>query len=163
MAGIGTLSVDETALSIIEKRKNSQEDTVSCIMSIEDATSQVEAQVKLIEKNCPESTMGGSLECALLDLKCWSYLGRYYIKKLSAALDLCCYRHSGDKAYKDSAVSHLQEAVKPFEDLANTWASHYMPYKLVRSKYMFGYTYYIDEVKKDIRLARNTIFSKESK
>ena len=159
MAGIGTLSIDETALSIVEKRTNTQEDAVACIKSIEKAASQIEVLVKSIEDNCSESTMGGAIECALLDLKCWASLGQYYVHKLSAALELCCLRYTGNEEYRSSAVKHLEAAVQPFEDLASTWASHYMPYKLVRSKYMFGYTYYIDEVKKDIRLASNTDFS----
>lgn len=102
--------------------------------------------------------LGGSVECALLDLKCWGYLGRYYILKLGAALDLCCYRYSGDLSYKHAAISKLKAAIKPFEDLAHVWSSHYLPYKMTRSKYTFGYTYYIDEVKKDIRMAENIDF-----
>jgi len=160
MPGVGTLSVDETALSIIENRKNSQEDTIACMKGIEKATLLIEEQVRSIETNCPEAMAGGSIECALLDLKCWGYLGRYYIQKLGAALDLCCYRYSGESSYRKSAISKLKAAIKPFENLAVIWSSHYMPYKMVRSKYIFGYTYYIDEVKKDIRLAENIDFNR---
>ena len=161
MAGVGTLSLDETALSIVQKQKNNQEDALSCIASMEKATQGVEDQIAAIEMACPPSPMGGAIECALLDLKCWGYLGRYYVEKLSAALDLCCLRYSGDETYRASAVKHLESALQPFENLASTWASHYMPYKMVRSKYMFGYTYYIDDVKKDIRIAANVVFEQE--
>jgi hypothetical protein len=162
MAGVGTLSLDETALSIVKNQKSNQEDALSCIELIAKATTEIEKQVSLIEQTCPPSMMGGETECALLDLQCWGYLGRYYVEKLSAALDLCCLRYSGDEAYRSSAVQHLSDAVEPFEKLAATWASHYMPYKMVRCKYMFGYTYYIDEVKKDIRIAANAVLERKN-
>nr|WP_319520934.1 hypothetical protein [uncultured Sphaerochaeta sp.] len=158
MPCIGTLSVNETALNIVKKQKSSQEDSLACIALIAKATSEIEKQVSLIEQETPSSHLVGELECALLDLKCWGYLGRYYVEKLSATLDLCCLRYSGNETYRASAVQHLKDAIGPFELLASTWASHYMPYKMVRSKYMFGYTYYIDEVKKDIRIAKNITF-----
>jgi hypothetical protein len=162
MAGVGTLSLDETALSIVKNQKSKQEDALSCIELIAKATTEIEKQVSLIEQTCPPSMMGGETECALLDLQCWGYLGRYYVEKLSAALDLCCLRYSGDEAYRSSAVQHLSDAVEPFGKLAATWASHYMPYKMVRCKYMFGYTYYIDEVKKDIRIAANAVLERKN-
>ncbi|MDC7233621.1 MAG: hypothetical protein PQJ58_10340 [Spirochaetales bacterium] len=155
MAGIGTLSLDETAQNIVNGVQEDREDALDCIEGIVKATAAVENEIKAIETNCSQDMMGGAIECALLDLKCWAYLGQYYVKKLSAALDLCCLRCSGDERYRASAVKHLEEAVQPFEDLAAAWSSHYMPYKMVRSKYMFGYSYYIDDVKKDIRLAAN--------
>lgn len=160
MPCIGTLGLDETARNIVSKQKSNQEDALACIALIDKAALEIEKQVSLIEQNCPSSHTGGDVTCALLDLKCWGYLGRYYVEKLSAALDLCCLRYSGDESYRSSAIQHLEAALQPFENLASTWASHYLPYKMVRSKYMFGYTYYIDDVKKDIRIAKNITFEK---
>jgi hypothetical protein len=34
------------------------------------------------------------------------------------------------------------------------WAGHYIPYKMVRSKYIFGYGLYLEDVKKDIEIAK---------
>lgn len=158
MPGIGTLSLKETAENIVDNVHTDQEDTCACIGIINDAAAKIEKQVGLIEKSCLSDEMSGNSECALLDLKCWGYLGRYYAEKLSAALDLCLLRQTGDEDYRVSAVNHLELAVQPYELLASTWASHYLPYKMVRSKYMFGYTYYIDAVKRDIKIAKNISF-----
>jgi hypothetical protein len=158
MPGIGTISVNETALAELSDTLGTDENTRNCLSIISKAASSLKTIIENIESSLQEDQMGGELECTLLDLKCWEQLGCYYGHKLSAALLLCKLRETGDESYRKEAVSHLREAVTPYEKLCLLWGSHYMPYKLVRSKYIFGYTYYLDDVKKDIRLAQNIRF-----
>ena len=155
MAGIGTLSLVESALAELNKETSIKETTNDCLNLMRKATDEVLDNIREIENKLLPEHNGSEVECSLLDLKCWYNLGLYYVKKVDAAYNLVKYRETKDNKYKEVAVELLKEALPYFEELAALWSSHYMPYKMVRSKYMFGYTYYIDEVKKDIKLAKN--------
>ncbi len=40
-------------------------------------------------------------------------------------------------------------------ELSRIWSLHYMPYKMARVKYIFGWPYYLHDVKRDIEIAGN--------
>ena len=52
-------------------------------------------------------------------------------------------------------MSELEEAVPVWQTLAEIWAGHYMPYQMGRVNQTFGYSYYTDEVRRDVTLAKN--------
>ena len=97
---------------------------------------------------------GGDLACVLEDIRAWARLAQYYELKISAALHLAVYQLSGNEKEKEIAVDELEEAVGPWRELAEIWAAHYMPYQMGRVNQTFGYSYYTDDVRRDIELAR---------
>ena len=52
------------------------------------------------------------------------------------------------------AVNNLENAVDVWKTLSLAWSTHYMPYKMARTKQIFGYSYYIDDVAHDVEIAR---------
>ncbi len=97
---------------------------------------------------------GGDLACVLEDIRAWASLAQYYTLKISAALHLAVYQLSENEKEKEIAVCELEEAVEPWRTLAEIWAAHYMPYEMGRVNQTFGYSYYIDDVRRDIEIAR---------
>jgi len=67
-------------------------------------------------------------------------------------------RYNGNEEHRQKAIEKLKKATIPYKELAFLWSTHYLPYKMVRTKYIFGYPYYFDEVLKDIKLATNIQF-----
>jgi hypothetical protein len=95
------------------------------------------------------------VECTLQDLLLWALLGAYYADKFEAALALCRYRLDRRTEHKASAVALLKDAAENWEELAAIWARHYKPYEMARVHMTFGYTYYIEDVRRDIALAES--------
>lgn len=154
MPGSGTLSIRE----FVEKADKGEdcegetpEDIIKIISGSVDA---LRTLVSTLLDKIPCEYQDSDLGCTLEDLKAWAELGEYYFYKISAALKLAWFEATGDEKRRFEAVALLQKGLLAWEKLSAIWASHYLPYRMVRSKYMFGWSYYIDEVRKEIELAR---------
>ena len=95
--------------------------------------------------------------CATLDLHALAALGRYYAAKIEAALDLARAEVSGAAEPGRRAVASLEDAVGHWEALGYFWGQHYQPYRMARVDRLFGYTYYLDDVRRDVRIARERL------
>jgi hypothetical protein len=93
-------------------------------------------------------------QCTLLDLQSWVELGRYYLSKFQAALELKRYSLNGNPHHKSLAISLLEQASTHWERLGYYWSLHHKPYFMARVKMTFGYPYYLEHTKKDIELAK---------
>jgi hypothetical protein len=99
----------------------------------------------------------GDIDCTLLDIKAWRALGNYYLRKFTAAMLLIEYRMTGREELQAKAVEALTEGLVHWKELAYIGSLHYLPYMMGRVGLTFGWSYYIDEVERDILLARQVI------
>jgi hypothetical protein len=99
-------------------------------------------------------TRTGHAECTLLDLESYVEMGRYYACKFHAALELNRYRLNGNEENKNKAVALLETSYGHWERMGLLWSRHNKPYVMARVKMTFGYPYYLDNVQKDVEIAR---------
>ena len=105
----------------------------------------------------PGEYLNGELQCTFHDIKAWRELGRYYLCKFKAALELVYFENTGDVRYNENAQMHLQNGLTAWKELSAVGSSHYLPFSMARVKHTFGWSYYVDEVEKDIALAKRII------
>lgn len=154
MPEIGTIGIREFVEGKAKGKEMSGETPEDILNIIKEAVNYLAKNIDSLENSIPKDYLGGNLECTLLDLKAWKELGNYYYLKLKAALNLVIYENSGDEANRNIAIEALEQAVGAWENLSYVWSTHYKPYKMARVKLLFGYPYYIDNVKRDIELAK---------
>lgn len=157
MPGIGTLSIREYAQGngpAVEPyegcRKLETPDEViaeinGCIADIEHACEEI--------GRMPEDEYAGEAECIACDISAWLALSKYYRAKLSAALLLSRFRIDGDEGKKTEAISLLKGAVTNWKELAAIASGHYLPFIMGRQHNILGYSYYMNDVEKDVRIA----------
>ena len=155
MPGINTFSLSEFVENEHNGVKSDGETPLEIIEILKQSVNNLELIASQLRSDIPQEYLGGNLVCTLLDLEAWKELGKYYEDKFTAALKLLYYKTTGNKKYQEQAVELLEDGLKAWERLSYIWSIHYMPYKMARSKYTFGYSYYIDNVKIDIKLAKN--------
>ncbi len=154
MPGAGTVGIREFVRS-----KQAGEGLSGCetppdvIARLRQAADRAEARVAEVEQRetpwrQPQAT------CALLDLRATAALGRYYAAKIAAAVELAETMITGRVGGVDRAVELLQEAVRHWTDLGQHWSEHYQPYRMARVARVFGYPFYLEDVRRDIDLAR---------
>ena len=154
MPDIGTVGIREFVEACI-KGETVQGETPENILDIlRESAEYLSEKIESLENSIPRDYLGGELLCTLLDLKAWKELGTYYYLKFKAAMNLVRYEYNGDENLKADAIDNLESAVRAWENLSYIWSTHYMPYKMARVKLLFGYPYYIDDVKRDIELAK---------
>ncbi|MDF2959287.1 MAG: hypothetical protein K0S39_1022 [Paenibacillus sp.] len=158
MPGVGVMSLAEYARAESEGRleevKQQYEETPADILRIlSESSAAAEQAAERLEANLGE-WLGGHAECTLLDLKSYTSMGRYYLCKFSAALELNRYRLSGDHKHKEQAVALLEEACVHWDRMGSLWSLHNKPYFMARVKRTFGYPYYAEDVRRDVELAR---------
>lgn len=96
----------------------------------------------------------GELACILLDMKAWYYLDEYYLCKLKAAMCLLRYRAGDGQEYQTKVVSLLEQALGHWRNLSEIGSRHFIPYYMGRVNHYFGWSLYLDEVERDILLAK---------
>ena len=116
--------------------------------AIKDSADNIESYIKTGDR-------AGDIECVQLDIRAWHALGSYYLCKFTAALLLIEYRLTGGETLKKEAVGALNRGLEHWKDLAYIGSLHYLPYRMGRVGQIFGWSYYIDDVERDIRLAEN--------
>jgi hypothetical protein len=157
MPGIGTLSIREYA----QGNGPAVEPYEGCrkLETPDEVISQISGCIAELEKACeaiskiPEDEYAGEAECIACDISAWLALSKYYRAKLSAALLLSRFRMDGDEGKKTEAISLLKGAVTDWKELAAIVSSHYLPFMMGRQHNIFGYSYYVNDVEKDIRIA----------
>ena len=154
MPGSGTISIQDTAKLICEGKPADAEDARRIIATIGGFARELLTCASDLDAVIEPEYRGGDLACVLEDIHAWACLAQYYELKISASLHLAVYQLSGDEKEKAIAIDELTEAVEPWRRLSEIWAAHYMPYQMGRVNQTFGYSYYIDDVRRDIELAR---------
>ena len=155
MPGAGVIGIRESVENELNHGTAAGESPRDIIGILERSSRAARAAAEKLGAEIPGEFLGGEIECALLDLKAWAELGRYYADKFSAALELCFFERTGDAARKSRAVESLKDGLAAWTELSRIWSLHYMPYRMARVKYVFGWPYYLDDVKRDIRLAES--------
>ena len=155
MPGSGTQSVMETAKRLHAGGEPEHEDAISVIREVQAYAQTLAETAEELDEAIEPEYRGGELACVLEDIRAWACLSRYYALKISAALYLAVYQLSEDESAKETAVEELEDAVPVWQRLSEIWAGHYMPYQMGRVNQTFGYSYYIDEVRRDVTLAKN--------
>lgn len=89
-----------------------------------------------------------------MDIEAWEKLGDYYYNKLSASLNLVYYQETGNENYRNEAVRFLEQGLDSWRQLSYIWSQHYQPYMMARVRRIFGYPYYIEDVERDIEIAK---------
>lgn len=120
---------------------------------LREAAAETERSADKLETELGE-LRGGHAECTLYDLKAYVEMGRYYACKFTAALELNRFGLSGDTRHQDNAVAELEQAVTHWEKLGFYWSLHNKPYFMARVKRTFGYPFYLEDVRRDVELAR---------
>jgi hypothetical protein len=154
MPEVGTVSISDFAKAEAAGKDIDGETPLDVIKIIREASNALEEKLLTIKKSKDEHLLVGEAKCLIADLEAWMYLGKYYAIKFSASLELRRLKESGSESHRQNAVNYLQDAVGEWEKLTIVWAGHYIPYKMVRSKYIFGYGLYLEDVKKDIEIAK---------
>jgi hypothetical protein len=93
--------------------------------------------------------------CAILDLRATAALGRYYAAKIEAALELARAEERREPDRARRAAELLDQAVEHWIAIGFFWGQHYRPYQMARVDRVFGYPFYLDDVREDVRLARD--------
>lgn len=155
MPGIDIVGIREYVEKDLKKENISGETPRDIIHILKKSFGTVESLAEKLSGEIPGEYRCGEIECTLLDLKAWGALGRYYADKFSAALELVYYEKTGDAARKAGAIAYLGDGLNAWEELSRIWSLHYMPYKMARVKYIFGWPYYLDDVRRDIEIAMN--------
>ncbi|WP_248926965.1 hypothetical protein [Paenibacillus hamazuiensis] len=158
MPGAGVMSIAEYAKAehdgmLAEAAAPYGETPADIIRSLREAAVAAEKASARLEADLGE-LHGGHAACALLDLQAYAAMGRYYACKFAAALELCRFRLSRNRERITQAVAQLEQASRHWERLGHCWCAHNKPYFMARVKRTFGYTYYMDDVRCDIELAR---------
>ena len=99
-----------------------------------------------------------TLRYELADIKIWANLGLYFSEKVRAAVVLSIYEKTREEEQKDEAIQHLENGLSYWEKIVEISEYFYKEMPLVHlnqleDKY-FHWAKLIDEVKKDIELAK---------
>jgi hypothetical protein len=108
----------------------------------------ITAKIRAAQKGKPE------LECELLDIDTWSWMGRYLAQKLRGGVALETFRKTGKEAENENAIHHLEQAAACWEhivELTESHQNHVIPYVFDET---FSWRKYYEDVKKDIQTAR---------
>ena len=153
MPGVGVMGIKEYTAAQLAGKACEGETPVQIFEMIKIQLASLEAAIK--ETEADSEACAGELNCILADLYGWLYLGRYYLCKFKAALELVFYRSTGEEVRKAAALSYLEQGKAHWKQLAEVGASHYLPYYMPRVAQTFGWGLYTDEVERDIDLAKS--------
>lgn len=155
MPGSGTIGIRESVENELAGGSTAGETPGTILAILADAVEDLKRLTSQLRKDIDAEKIGGDVICTWLDLKAWQHLAAYYHAKISAALELVTYELTGDEDRKTTAIELLEGAVQHWKDLALVGARHYRPYRMTRSKRLFGWSYYLDDVERDVEIARN--------
>lgn len=154
MPGSGTFSIKDTAKRILDGITDDAEDARSVIELMHRQADILDECIQKLDAAIEPEYRAGDIVCVLEDIRAWSCFTKYCVKKIDAALSLVLFCRTEDRSHKEYAVKQLESALLDWKELSEIWAGHYMPYQMGRVNQIFGYTYYIDDVRRDIEIAR---------
>lgn len=155
MPGVGTCSIRESVKNKKLHHVTPMEDVYDILQIIDKSTITLLTSIKQAYECIGQHYLYGMTLSVLKDMEAWYHLGKYYYNKIQAAVCLCEWEIDRDQKWCNQAIEYLEAGVKEWKELTLCWAEQYIPYKMVRSKYYFGYGYYLSDVQRDIELARN--------
>jgi hypothetical protein len=153
MPGSGTIGIREFVENELAGGSTAGETPGTVLSILDNAVGDLDLLIEQLGNDLAQERLGGEVLCTVLDLRAWRSLGSYYRNKIAAALELVTFELTGDEDRKSEAVQHLARARDAWKGLSAVWAQHYMPYRMVRSKYTFGWPYYTEAVERDIEIA----------
>lgn len=153
MPGSGTIGIRQYVNNCLQNQDAQGESPIDIIRILDTAAEEINNIILLLKDEISRDYRCGDIACTLADLEAWKHLGKYFSFKFSAALELIRYEHIGNESNKTVAVDYLKKALIEWRCLSLVWSSHYLPYKMVRTKHIFGWSYYLDNVEMDIDLA----------
>ncbi len=153
MPGVGTCGIREYVDHEIAGTKPAGETPPDICASIAADLHRIDQCLAEVDAVTPHGGLHGERLCTWEDIRAWRAWGGYVLCKFRAALDLVRYEHSGDSEQKEAAVDQLRQGLEHWRALAAIGASHYLPYRMSRVGMTFGWSYYLDEVENDIRMA----------
>ncbi len=154
MPGSGTVGLMDTARRVLADAPEEGEDARTVIRLIEGYAEKLAACEAALDAAIEPEYRAGDLVCVLEDIRAWKFYARYLVKKLRASLALAVFVLGGDEAHKDEAVGLLADAVGDWQALSAVWAGHYMPYQMGRVNQVFGYPYFLEDVRRDVVIAK---------
>ena len=95
-----------------------------------------------------------TLDCELLDIEAWSWMGRYFAEKLRGGVALESFRRSGAPDDKQRAITDLQKAAVDWSHLAKVIHGHNNAVIPNIFDPQFSWTKLIPAVQADIETAR---------
>lgn len=112
-----------------------------------------QAFTSLMQAGSIKNSGNAELGQTLGDLVALGYLAKYYACKVRGATFLSQYRHTGDVANKNKAVTELESGLEAWKNYAKTATAWYKPQLLARSQELDwdALTSYVEQ---DITLAR---------
>ncbi len=158
MPGIGTVGIRQFVADDLQGVASEGETPLDVIKILEEAVAASHSCAQTLRAEIPAGYLGDDLECTLMDIEAWEQLGRYYINKFSAALQLVYFEKTGDPRYKERAIACLEAGLAAWKALAALGSQHYLPYQMARVRRIFGWSYYTAAVARDIEMARNMVF-----
>ncbi|MBQ3880447.1 MAG: hypothetical protein II727_09090 [Oscillospiraceae bacterium] len=154
MPGSGTVGVMDTAKLMLEGKAEEAEDARTTIRLISGYAEKLGECERVLDEAIEPEYRAGDLACVLEDIRAWKYYAKYLAKKIEASLSLALFVLGRDEGEKEKAVSLLTAAVEDWQALSAVWAGHYMPYQMGRVNQVFGYPYFLEDVRRDIVLAK---------
>jgi hypothetical protein len=123
-----------------------------------DIADQLDNDARLVKDNLSAlraMVRGNGEQIAVLnDIEMFGLLGAYYASKIRAACDLALFDANEDVALRDSAVSHLEDALVYWQAYASKYAQQYKERVLYNRVGWVDRTALISHVEADIEMAR---------
>ena len=123
--------------------------------------------IDMIERDCKEAlalvnnirtTGNNALLFEVADVKTWANMGLHFAEKLKGAIALQTYRTKGGEDNKQNAISHLEKALKYWDDVVNITRPlyndmplvHYSEQNGVRSEENKHLTFHWEKLRPDV-------------
>ena len=112
-----------------------------------------------------DTSGNATLMYEVADVKTWANLGLHLAEKLRGAIALHSYRLTGDEEKKQSAIQHLQEALKYWDEVIKITRPIYRDMRLTHynnnffeanGDNLFHWALVRDEVARDVEIARSS-------
>ncbi|WP_371402702.1 hypothetical protein OHA10_33035 [Kribbella sp. NBC_00662] len=152
MPGVGTIGIREFAKA--ERNGGTSAETPLDVIALLTEESRTAEEFAAAAEDRDPAWREPLAACAILDLRATAALGRYYAAKIEAALELARAEERGEPGHAVRAAELLDEAVEHWKTLGFFWSQHYRPYQMARVDRIFGYPFYLDDVRRDVHLAR---------
>ncbi|RMD77856.1 MAG: hypothetical protein D6820_10910, partial [Lentisphaerae bacterium] len=141
MPGVGTQRLRDAIAAELRGEELPGESPRDIIAQLQQAQEKLQEIIDSLEEQLAPEERDDEVGCTLLDLQAWRCLAAYYRLKFSAAAALVRFELRQRESDREEAVALLTDALQEWRQLAEIGASHYLPYRMVRSKYTFGWSY----------------------
>ena len=155
MPGAGTIGIREFAKTERLGETDESVETPLDVIAVLTEESRAAEELAAAAQDRNPSWREPHATCAILDLRATASLGRYYAAKIEAALELARAEEHGEPERAVRAAELLDEAVEHWIALGFFWSQHYQPYRMARVDRIFGYPFYLEDVRRDARLAHD--------